>query len=77
VAGAGTANGTAIDLYDYSGRPNQIWSFTPASGSNFRLTPANATGSCLDVKGSALDAATLEIWTFSGGNSQQWSLQAP
>jgi hypothetical protein len=77
VAGAGTANGTAIDLYDYSGSPNQIWSFTPASGSNFRLTPANATGSCLDVKGSALVAAPLEIWTFSGGNSEQWSLQAP
>jgi hypothetical protein len=78
VFGAGTANGAAIDIYDYTGAANQIWTFTPTTGNNFRLTPANATGSCLDVKSSGLtNSVTLEIWKSNSGNSQQWSFQAP
>jgi predicted alpha-1,6-mannanase (GH76 family) len=76
--GGGSANGTEMDIYDYSGASYQQWSFTPTSGGYYRLTPQNATGSCLDVQHSGTTNDTpLEIWTYGGGNSQQWSLQTP
>ena len=79
VVGSGTANGTLIDIWPYNSTyANQQWAITPTSGGYYRLTPQNATGSCLDVQHSALtNDAPLEIWTYGGGNSQQWSFQAP
>ena len=78
VIGSGTANGTFIDIWNYSGGANQQWIFTATSGGYYRLTPANATSSCLDVQHSGTtNSIPLEIWTYGGANSQQWSLQAP
>jgi predicted alpha-1,6-mannanase (GH76 family) len=78
VAGAGTANGTGIDIYDNTETANQQWMLTATSGGYYRLTPANATSTGLDVQHSATtNSALLEIWGYSGGNSQQWSFQAP
>ena len=79
VVGSGTANGTRIDIWPYnSSFANQQWGITATSGGYYRLTPQNATGSALDVQHSATtNGAPLEIWTYGGGNSQQWSFQAP
>jgi len=79
VVGSGTANGTLIDIWPYnSSSANQQWSITATSGGYYRLTPQNATGSCLDVQHSATtNGAPLEIWTYGGSNSQQWKFQAP
>jgi hypothetical protein len=79
VIGDGTANGTLIDIYPFhSTYLNQQWAITATSGGYYRLTPQNATGSCLDVQHSATtNGASLEIWTYGGGNSQQWKFQAP
>ena len=44
----------------------------------YRLTPMNATGSCLDVNGvSTANGANVQIWQYVGGPNQQWSFQAP
>jgi hypothetical protein len=33
---------------------------------------------CLDVNGvSTADGANVQIWTYGGGNNQQWTFQAP
>jgi glucosylceramidase len=65
-------------LESRDGASNQKWSPTATSSGNYRLTPANATGSALEVQhSSTANGALLEIWAYSGGNSQQWSFQAP
>ncbi len=78
VTGAATANGTGIDIYNYTGATNQQWSLTSTGGGIFRLTPQNATGSALDVLHSGTaNGNLLEIYSYNGGKSQQWSFQAP
>ena len=52
-----------------------------------RLTPPEvtpgiprfyATSMALDVNGvSTADGANVQIWTYGGGNNQQWTFQAP
>jgi hypothetical protein len=78
VDGGGTANGTGIDIYDYSGASYQQWNFTATSGGYYRLTPQNATSSSLDVQHSGTtNGVPLEIWNYSENNSEQWKFQAP
>ncbi|MEU6375117.1 glycoside hydrolase family 19 protein [Streptomyces sp. NPDC046909] len=66
VAGASTANGTAVQLYDCNGTAAQIWS-NSADGT------LRALGKCLDVvdRGTA-DGAQVQLWDCSGGSNQQW-----
>lgn len=61
VAGAGSANGTAVQLYDCNGTAAQQWS-NPGDGT------LRALGKCLDVvdRGTA-DGAAVQLWDCSGG----------
>jgi Glycosyl hydrolase family 76/Ricin-type beta-trefoil lectin domain-like len=78
VDGWGTANGTGIEIYTNTATLNQLWSLTATSGGYCRLTPANAPGSALDVQHSGTtNSIPLQIWSYNGGNSQQWSFQTP
>ena len=78
IYGNGTANGTKVELWDYTGGNNQKFTITATSGGYYRITPANATGSCLEVSGSSTaNGALVDLWSYSGGNSQQWIFQAP
>ncbi|RSN25526.1 glucosylceramidase [Streptomyces sp. WAC 05977] len=70
VAGANSANGTAVQLYDCNGSNAQQWSFQ-ADGT------VRALGKCLDVTGmSTADGARLQLWDCAGGPNQRWAANA-
>ncbi|MFJ8915412.1 ricin-type beta-trefoil lectin domain protein [Amycolatopsis sp. NPDC102389] len=70
VAGADSANGTAVQLYDCNGSGAQRWSFQ-ADGT------VRALGKCLDVTGmSTADGARLQLWDCAGGPNQRWAANA-
>ncbi|GAA3485734.1 chitinase [Streptomyces yanii] len=70
VAGASTANGTAIQLYDCNGTAAQKW--TVGSDGTIR-----ALGKCLDAKdNSTADGTQLQLWDCTGGANQRWSVSA-
>ncbi|WP_119727067.1 lectin [Thermomonospora amylolytica] len=67
VAGAGTANGTPVQLYTCNGTDAQRW--TRGTDGTLR-----ALGKCLDVAGpSTADGAQTHLWDCHGGASQQWT----
>ncbi|MFK0159727.1 glycoside hydrolase family 19 protein [Streptomyces sp. NPDC090493] len=70
VAGASSANGTPVQLYDCNGTGAQSWS----NGGDGTL---RALGKCLDVvdRGTA-DGAAVQLWDCSGGANQQWVVTA-
>jgi predicted chitinase/uncharacterized membrane protein len=66
VAGANSANGTAVQLYDCNGTGAQNWS-NPGDGT------LRALGKCLDVVDrSTADGAAVQLWDCNGGPNQQW-----
>ncbi|GAA2341943.1 lectin [Streptomyces kunmingensis] len=70
VAGASSANGTAVQLYDCNGTTAQQW--TVGSDGTIR-----ALGKCLDVTGnSTADGARLQLWDCAGSANQKWSVSA-
>jgi len=70
VAGANSADGTAVQLYDCNGTAAQQW--TVGGDGTIR-----ALGKCLDVTGnSTADGAQLQLWTCSGGANQKWTVTA-
>ncbi|WP_129311460.1 chitinase [Streptomyces sp. L2] len=70
VAGANSANGTAVQLYDCNGTAAQQWS-VGGDGT------VRALGKCLDVTGnSTADGATVQLWTCTGGANQKWTVTA-
>ena len=67
VAGANSADGTAVNLYDCNGTAAQQWS-RPGDGT------IRALGKCLDVNaGSTADGAKTQLWTCNGSGAQQWT----
>jgi predicted chitinase len=66
VAGANSANGTAVQLYDCNGSNAQQW--TVAGDGTLR-----ALGKCLDVVdfGTA-DGAKVQLWDCAGTSNQKW-----
>jgi alpha-L-fucosidase len=67
VAGAGTANGTKVQLWDCkAGIAAQTWTVSPDGG------PITNNGKCLDIYNGSSDGALLEIWDCNGGWNQQW-----
>ncbi|MFE6163907.1 ricin-type beta-trefoil lectin domain protein [Streptomyces sp. NPDC056486] len=70
AAGASSANGTAVQLYDCNGTAAQQW--TVGSDGTIR-----ALGKCLDVNGSSTtNGAKLQLWDCTGGANQKWSVSA-
>jgi glucosylceramidase len=67
VAGASSANGTAVQLYDCNGTTAQQW--TVAADGTVR-----ALGKCLDVtSGSTADGAKVQLYDCNGTGAQRWS----
>jgi hypothetical protein len=80
VGGGATANGSRVQLWDWLNLAHQKFTFTATSGGYYRITPTHsgASGSCLDVSGVSLnDGAVVHLWSYGGGNNQQWDFQAP
>ena len=70
IAGAATANGTAIQLYDCNGTSAQSWT-TGTDGS------LQALGKCLDVTGAGTaNGTTIQLWDCNGSNAQKWTANA-
>lgn len=70
VAGANSADGTAVNLYDCNGTSAQQWS-RPGDGT------LRALGKCLDVAGgSTADGAQTQLYTCNGSAAQQWTYTA-
>ncbi|MHB9861441.1 RICIN domain-containing protein [Streptomyces sp. YIM S03343] len=68
VAGANSANGTAVQLYDCNGTAAQQW--TVGSDGTIR-----ALGKCLDVTGNGTaDGTTVQLWDCTGGPNQKWAV---
>ncbi|MBW6437098.1 ricin-type beta-trefoil lectin domain protein [Actinoplanes hulinensis] len=71
VAGAGTANGTRVQIYTCdSGGSAQQWT----AGSDGTL---RALGKCLDVAANGTaDGTRIQIWTCDGGDAQRFTYNA-
>jgi hypothetical protein len=70
VAGASSADGTAVQIYDCNGTAAQQW--TVGSDGTIR-----ALGKCLDITGnSTANGAQLQLWTCGGSANQQWTVSA-
>lgn len=70
VAGAGTANGTPIQLWTCNGTAAQRWT----AGSDGTL---RALGKCLDVAAGGTANGTLtQLWDCNGTGAQQWQAQS-
>ncbi|MFC9694153.1 RICIN domain-containing protein [Kribbella sp. NPDC056951] len=67
VAGANSADGTAVQLYDCNGSAAQQWT---RSGNTLQ-----ALGKCLDVTGGGTaDGTRVQLWTcVAGSPNQQWT----
>ncbi|GIH25945.1 glucosylceramidase [Acrocarpospora phusangensis] len=70
VAGANSANGTAVQLYTCNGTAAQQWS-RPGDGT------VRALGKCLDlVNQGTANGTQLQLWSCTGGANQQWTYTA-
>lgn len=70
---AATGNGTAVQQYACNGSLAQNWSLTETGAGYVRAGNRNADSQVWDVTDvSAADAATIQLWTYGGGNNQQW-----
>jgi beta-glucanase (GH16 family) len=70
VAGANTANGTPVQLWDCNGTGAQQW--TVGTDGTIR-----ALGKCLDVtSGSTADGAKVQLWDCNGTGAQRWTVTA-
>ncbi|SEN79981.1 mannan endo-1,4-beta-mannosidase [Actinacidiphila rubida] len=70
VAGASSANGTAVQLYDCNGTGAQSW--TVGADGTIR-----ALGKCLDVTGQGTANGTpLQLWDCNGSGAQQWTAES-
>nr|BAD02382.1 xylanase I [Streptomyces thermoviolaceus] len=69
VSGAGTADGTAVQLYDCHGGTNQQWTYTDAG--EFRVYG----NKCLDAGGTG-NGARVQIYSCWGGDNQKWRVNS-
>ncbi|MDG4798010.1 glycosyl hydrolase family 18 protein [Micromonospora sp. WMMD1082] len=70
VAAAGTANGTAIQLYTCNGTAAQRW--TVATDGTLR-----ALGKCMDVTSAGTaNGTTIQLWDCNGTGAQVWQAQS-
>jgi glucosylceramidase len=68
VAGASSANGTAVQLYDCNGTGAQTWTLA-GDGS------IQSLGKCMDVTAaSTANGAKIQIYDCNGTNAQKWSV---
>jgi beta-galactosidase len=69
VPGAGTANGTQVQLWDCNGNSNQRW--TPTSSKQLQVYG----NKCLDADGQGTSNGTqVIIWDCNGQANQQWNI---
>jgi Ricin-type beta-trefoil lectin domain-like/Glycosyl hydrolase family 12 len=76
AVGQGTANGTQIDQWPYSGQNNQRWTVTSLGNNQYKIIGVQS-GRSLDVSGSSSANGTkVELWDYSGSNNQKYTFTA-
>lgn len=74
VTNVSTANGAAIQQWNYSGGANQKFIINDVGSGYYNIVNVNS-GRCLDVTGgSTSNGAIIQQWGYSGGANQQWSI---
>lgn len=71
-----TANGITITVANFNPTGNPTAQITVSSGlsGNYKLTPQNASGLCLDVFGAGTAPGTnVDIWSCTGGSNQSFN----
>ena len=70
----GTTNGTRLIQWTCGATQfNQQFQFVPTSGGYYRLVSRHAPALVIDVSGvSTANSAPVHLWTWVGGNNQQW-----
>ena len=69
VRAAGTADGTAVQVYSCNGTGAQVW----VPQSNGELVNPNS-GKCLDDTGFGGSGTQVQIWACADSSNQQWKL---
>jgi len=70
VAGANSANGTAIQLYDCNGSSAQQW--TVATDGSIR-----SLGKCMDATGAGTaNGTTIQLYDCNGSGAQRWTVSS-
>jgi hypothetical protein len=76
VNGAGTADGTKIQIWADNGTSAQRWRILDMGGGFFKLQPQCAPNSTLDVQSSGTANGTIvHLWTDNGSDAQRWRLE--
>jgi len=77
-AGWGTTTGSLVQQWACgSAQFNQQWQFRPTSGGYYQVVSRHAPTLVWDVAGvSTADGGKIHLWTYVGGNNQQWLPQA-
>lgn len=74
VNGQSTADGAAIDQWEYWAGTNQQWTFN-SLGSNYFSVVNKNSNKALDVNGQSVNAGAAIIqWDYSGAANQQWRI---
>jgi len=72
----GTANGTQIIQWPYTGGTNQRWTVTSLGGGQYQIIGVQS-GRSLDVAaGGTANGTKIELWDSNGGNNQKFIVTA-
>ncbi|MFJ8826722.1 RICIN domain-containing protein [Streptomyces sp. NPDC102467] len=70
---AASADGTAVQQYACNGSIAQNWQLAATSGGYHRVNSSLDATKAWDVTDvSTADSATVQLWSYSSGNNQQW-----
>lgn len=73
AAGAGTTDGTAVNIWTANGGTAQQWVLIHTSGSMYQIAPSYDLSLRLDVSGAgSTDGTPVQLWTGDNTSAQQW-----
>jgi len=74
VYAQGTADGSAVDIWDWNEGGNQLWSIEP-SGTGYYVLYGVQSGRALEVASQdTSDGSSVDIWDWNSGLNQLWSI---
>jgi hypothetical protein len=75
VRDGSTADGAAIQQWDFAGSPNQVWDVVDRGRGRFSIIN-RGSGRALDVtERSTADGGAVQQYRFAGGDNQLWRLE--
>src|SRR5689334_5842118 len=70
AAGAGTANGTAVQQWTCNGTNAQNWQFQTTDSGYYKIVTRGNAAQAIDVQNvSTADGAKLQLWAYGGGTN--------